>query len=221
LGSSRLGLPDTRYLIPDNRYPIGDAMRRGAILIIALLVLAACDGTVAVPTPAPTPDIAAEEAAVYTAAIQIYLGGVPDPLVLADQTALDIGRDMTQTLSYVTQHLTGTTSATLADFRARNAHSQPLPPDMALPYRYVLLSATEEKAFFLPNGGGWDAFYQRYPNAQGLMRLSRVGFNATMDQALVYVGNQSNYLAGAGVYYLLRKEDGTWRVVGEVMTWIS
>jgi hypothetical protein len=196
-------------------------MGKRLLLLVAALLLAACGGTVAPPTPAPTPDIAAEEAAVYAAAIQVYLGGVPDPLVLADQTAMDIGQDITATLDYVTQQLTGTTPATLANFRARNDRPQPLPPDMGLPFRYVLLTATEQQSYFQPNAGGWDAFYQRYPNAQGIMSLSRVGFNAAMDQALVYVGNQSNYLAGAGVYYLLAKEDGTWQVVGEVMVWIS
>ena len=196
-------------------------MGKRLLLLTAALLLVSCGGTVAVPTPAPTPDTAAEEVAVYAAAIEVYLGGMPDPLVLADQTALDISRDVTETLDYVTQQLTGTAPETLANFQTRNDRARPLSPDMALPFQYVLLTDNEQQAFFQPNAGGWDAFYQRYPNAQGIMRLSRVGFNADMTQALVYVGNQSHYLAGAGVYYLLAKEDGTWRVVGEVMVWIS
>ena len=196
-------------------------MGKRLLLLTAALLLVSCGGTVAVPTPAPTPDIAPEEAAVYAAAIQAYLGGAPDPLVLADQTALDISRDVTETLDYVTQKLTGTDPATLANFQARNDRAQPLSPDLALPFRYVLLTDTEQQSFFQPDAGGWDAFYQRYPKAQGIMRLSRVGFNADMTQALVYVGNQSHYLAGAGYYFLLAKKGGTWRVVDKVMTWIS
>lgn len=196
-------------------------MRKGIVLIIALLMLAACNVTTAPPTQTPTPDVAAEESAVYAAAIQSRLGGVPELLVLADQTEVDIGGQLTETLEYVTQQLPGIAPDTLASFHSRNDRSYPLSPDLTLPSQHVLLSVTEEQALFSAEGGGWEAFYQRYPNAQGVMRLSRVGFNAAMTQAVVYVGNQSHWLAGAGFYYLLTKENGTWRVTGEVMVWIS
>ncbi len=47
---------------------------------------------------------------------------------------------------------------------------------------------------------------KRYPNSQGTMTLSRVGFNRNIKQALVYVGNQEGFLAGAGYYVLLVKK---------------
>ena len=196
-------------------------MGRKAFLLVVVVVLTACGSPPAGPTPHPTADIATEEAAVYSAAIEVYLGGAPDPLVLADRTALDMGSDITSTLDSVAQQLTGVAPETLVGFKARNDQAYALRTDMALPFRYLLLSSQEEGAFFQPNGGGWDRFYEQYSNAQGIMRLSRVGFNGDMTQALVYAGNQSHYLAGAGVYYLLAKEDGSWHVVAEMMVWIS
>ena len=51
--------------------------------------------------------------------------------------------------------------------------------------------------------------------------ISQVGFNETLDQALVYVGTMSHWLAGAGYYVLLNKVNGAWIVDQQVMTWIS
>jgi len=48
-----------------------------------------------------------------------------------------------------------------------------------------------------------------------------VGFNNNLDMALVYVGNQSGGLAGAGYYFLMAKENNTWKVIREDMAWIS
>ena len=40
-------------------------------------------------------------------------------------------------------------------------------------------------AIFSSNQDGWQAFYWKYPDAPGIMAFSRVGFNATGNQALV------------------------------------
>lgn len=53
------------------------------------------------------------------------------------------------------------------------------------------------------------------------MTLSRVGFNSDRTRALVYVGNQSHWLTGAGFYLVLVKTKGGWSVEHEFMSWIS
>lgn len=67
----------------------------------------------------------------------------------------------------------------------------------------------------------WDRFYEKYPDSQGIMRLSRVGFNTDGSEALVYVGNTQHDLVGAGYYVLLVKKAGTWVVHSKELTWIS
>ena len=68
---------------------------------------------------------------------------------------------------------------------------------------------------------GWEEFYRRYPDSPGITTLSRVGFNRERTEALVYMGAQLHYLAGAGNLYRLEKQDGVWKIVEKVMLWIS
>jgi hypothetical protein len=79
----------------------------------------------------------------------------------------------------------------------------------------------QEQLEIFKDGGSWNEFYTGYPDSQGIMTISRVGFNREQDQALVYVGNQSDGKAGAGYCVLLTKENGVWTVQGKVMIWVS
>ena len=62
---------------------------------------------------------------------------------------------------------------------------------------------------------------QTYEGAHGYTVFSRVGFNDTLDQAVVYVGNVAAPLMGAGYYYLMEKKNGQWIITEQVMVWIS
>jgi len=85
---------------------------------------------------------------------------------------------------------------------------------------YLLISETETGKIF-SGEDGWNRFYKEYRGAQGIMMLSRVGFDRNKNEALVYIGNQSDWLAGVGYYVLLRKESGKWVVKDQLMAWIS
>jgi len=85
---------------------------------------------------------------------------------------------------------------------------------------YTLLTNKERgEIFAFPDG--WEIFYNNYPGANGIMEFSRVGFNSQRTKALIYQGNQSNWLAGMGQYILLLKKDGRWEIEKEVPAWIS
>jgi hypothetical protein len=140
-----------------------------------------------------------------------------------DTTATDPGgvENTTQTLDYVLQNMHDLAPGTVDSFRVRNDTAHPIRPDMNFGSPYTLLSQAEKNQIFGQNQSGWEIFYNRYPQAPGITMLSRVGFNAVLDQALVYIGTQSNWLAGAGYYVLLKKVDGAWSIDQQVMTWIS
>jgi hypothetical protein len=53
------------------------------------------------------------------------------------------------------------------------------------------------------------------------VRLSRIGFNSTVTQAIVYCGHSCGALAGKGEAILLEKMNDEWLVSGRVMLWIS
>ncbi len=197
-------------------------MLKKLILAFLVLLLAACGPK---PTPAsPTPSadqIKLEEQAVYAALLKDMFNA--PMVVLMEKTATDPGgvENTASTVDAAAKNLPGLDKATIENFKTRNSQSYSLPEDMNLGVKVILLTQTEMNQFFGPNQDGWEAFYQNYPDAPGITSLSRVGFNAAYDQALVYIGTQSHYLAGAGYYVLMVKTNGTWAVSIKAMTWIS
>jgi len=68
--------------------------------------------------------------------------------------------------------------------------------------------------------GGWEGFYQTYPNSHGLVGFSRIGINETGDQALLYASWNIHYLAGAG-YMILLSRRKQWEIDQMEIVWIS
>jgi hypothetical protein len=58
-----------------------------------------------------------------------------------------------------------------------------------------------------------------HPEFQGWFRLSRVGSNQSMDQALVYF--ESYVCNGAGFIALMEKRDGIWSMTAHALGWLS
>lgn len=177
----------------------------------------------ATPTPPPTPEDRRDmdEYAVYSALIRaMYLQPGIDRIVIDDHTSPGLSYDPGEDLDYVTNRLPGLEEETLADFQAQNRESHPLTDDFDLSVEVVLIGEEELDQIF-GDMEGWDTFYATYPDSQGRMTLSRVGFNRQGTQALVYVGNQSHWLAGTGHLVLLAGENGVWTLQGEVTLWIS
>ena len=65
----------------------------------------------------------------------------------------------------------------------------------------------------------WNRYYEKYPGAQGIMQVSRVGFDTDGSQALVYVANFSGLLLGGGYYVLLVREEDTWVIHDISVVW--
>ena len=191
------------------------------LFVFLAVVLAACTTN---PMPLPTPSeaqIDTEQQAVYASLLQKLYSATS--YVIMDTTATSptgVG-DTASTLDLMMQNMHGIDQKTADSFRVRNDAAYPVRPDMDLGSAYVLLSQAEMGLIFSQNRDGWQLFYEQYPDAPGITTLSRVGFNGTLDQALVYVGTLSHWLAGAGYYVLLKKVNGAWIVDQQVMTWIS
>ena len=77
----------------------------------------------------------------------------------------------------------------------------------------VLLSKEERGTIF--KSGGWGEFHEKYPDSQGIIHFSRVGFNPEHDRALVWLSNMCN-VGGAGLgvtqFVFLFKRYGVWSV---------
>ena len=177
---------------------------------------------------APENAVEAEEYAVYSALIQsMYIdggtsmgGGRPQLLVIQDQTELGPVQRMSETLTGMSNAWPDLADEILAYFEAKNEQPQALKPLLSLEVDYVFFSDQEMEAIFV-DSSGWDAFYEKYPRSQGILTLSRPGLNQGLDTAVVCVGNQSHWVAGAGYLVLLEKVAGRWAVRDKQMTWIS
>jgi hypothetical protein len=196
-------------------------MPRKLLFPLLALCMAACTAR---PIPSPPPSanqVDAEEKAVYAFLLpKMYKnrGYVIMATTATSATGVD---NTTQTLDYVLQNMHAVAPETVDSFRARNDAAYPIRPDMDLGNPYTLLTQAERSRIFGQNQSGWEIFYNRHPQAPGITTLSRVGFNDSFDQALVYIGTQSNWLAGAGYYILLKKDAEGWSIDQQVMTWIS
>ena len=109
----------------------------------------------------------------------------------------------------------------LRDFEQKNENPSLLQRRFTLACEYVLVSRREIESIFFNNGDGWDDFYTKYPGSQGILTLSRVGFNDAKDTAVLYSGSQSNWLNGHGSMVLMKKIAGRWTVLDGATMWVS
>lgn len=171
-------------------------------------------------TPAATPsaaDIEKEEQAVYS----FFVGGGERTVLILQDTSADISaNDPQKSLDYIRSGLPSLSDEALDNFVQRNQQSGPLAPDMELDVDYILLS-TEELSEITRQSNWGEVITQKYPGSYGYTMFSRVGFNNTLDQAVIYVGSMAAPLMGSGFYYLMEKENGDWVIKEQVMAWIS
>ncbi len=165
------------------------------------------------------------EYAIYSTYIESqYTGEDVRQIVMLATTGNDFSAsDVKDRMAYVKEQLPELSADTRADFLAKVDQPVTLKAEsFNLSVPVTLISEEERTALFQnTQGNAWEAFYQKYPNSQGIMTLSRVGFNKNLDQALLYVGNQSHYLAGAGFYVLLERTNSGWVIIKSTMSWIS
>ena len=101
-----------------------------------------------------------------------------------------------------------------------NKTSDKLPKIYITKKKVIILSDEEVKNSF--NGGnGWNEFYEKYGKTQGILNFSKIGYNKFKTQALLYYGNQSDWLAGGGYLMLFEKINGVWKYSQGFMMWIS
>jgi hypothetical protein len=171
-------------------------------------------------TPSPTPsaaEIEKEEQAVYS----FFVGGNGGNALILQETSTDISVDDPKAIKEnIMSGFKNISSQTVDSYLARNEQPSQLSPDMELGVEYTLLTLDElSKITSQPN---WhEVLNEKYPGSGGYTIFSRVGFNNTLDQAVIYVGQVAGPLMGAGYYNLMEKQNGEWKLMEQVMVWIS
>jgi hypothetical protein len=200
-------------------------LKKPAALLLALLLCASCAGLAhPTATPTPAPQDTAVDYAVYKALIEtMYTDPNIGMVVIQDRTTSGlppIGSD-DKVFEVIQKALPEVDQAMRDNYLARNTQSALLEDRFNLKVPVTLLNQADFDSFFGKSGKGWDDFYFQYPKSQGVLTLSRVGFNAPGDKALVCAGTQAYTLAGAGYAVVLSLENGLWKVVNQVMLWTS
>lgn len=167
-------------------------------------------------TPQPNlQDIEREEQVVYS----LFIGD--DPTLLLETTDTGFFKSSPKEMKkYIQSSISDISNETINSFLERNAQPSQLSPNMKLGVEYTLLSEAELKEISSQSNWG-EVLKEKYPGYSGYKIFSRVGFNATLDQAVIYVGQIWGPLAGSGTCYYLEKQNGEWLLMGEIMTWIS
>ncbi len=191
------------------------------VILIGLALSGAVRRSQAVPSSDPVP---AEEYAVYAAAMQQVVGGIS--FLVVDTTSMpNKPSEIPEALSFPLEDAPRLTSDMVDDFKTKNSGPHTLAEDFPTLVTVTLMTEVEHRAMFAGCSGGdncgWAVFYKKYPAAPGITTLSRVGFDATHDFALLYLSNVRDYEAGTGLYLLLAKREGRWKVISRSRSWIS
>ena len=116
-----------------------------------------------------------------------------------------------------------TTPSLLNRWLAMNEAASGLERHFELSMNYELLGETERTTLFAdPDPAtNWRQFKNRFPDAPGLLRLSRVAFDATAQNALVYVEFNCGATCGSGRLIRAHRVGKTWSLQSGELIWIA
>ncbi|HEX8638625.1 MAG TPA: hypothetical protein VF692_11220 [Pyrinomonadaceae bacterium] len=163
----------------------------------------------------------ANQYAVYDALIANVFSN-PYLLIITERTNTDYRDDpmLEQVLANMQKELLPLSNTTLNDFRVKNKNRVPLKDAFTLGAKQIFIT-DEELETITKDGLDWKSFYEKYPNSEGVLTLSNVGFDAEMKQAFVYLANSRGSLNGVGLYVLLEKQNDVWQVKKRATGWMS
>ena len=191
-------------------------LKKASIILLTLNFIACSIFTPAVPTPSKA-DIEKEEQAIYS----FFVSGSNGTAVIMLETSTNIsGQAPREIREHIKSSFKDISNETVESYLARNAQPSQLSSDMNLGMDYVFLSADELSKISSQLNWG-ELLAGKYPNSHGYTIFSRIGFNNSLDQAVIYVGNVEGPMMGSGFYYLMEKENGEWVIKEQVMVWIS
>ena len=111
----------------------------------------------------------------------------------------------------------------VTDFEEKNELSGRIEEDLAGDGSIAVVdgSFVGDGLFGLRGLSTWHGFYERYPTANGILILSRVGLSTDGAQALVYFSHWCGSRSAHGDIVLFEKAGRRWRIVDRVNVWRS
>jgi hypothetical protein len=109
------------------------------------------------------------------------------------------------------RRLTYAKPETVESFLAAIETQRPVPPDIGRLAAFLLVDERQARAVTARDG--WRAFERRHALAPGIVSVSRIGFDRSGSQALLYVSFVCGLLCGHDDFVLLERGDAGWHVV--------
>jgi len=176
-----------------------------------------------------------EEYAVYSALLnEMFVRDRAKFLVISDRAMFkdNFGEQklsLDEKLQRKKKYYPSVANDTFLDFDTKSTQSSKLKSNFNLSVEYVLINEDELTKNVLANEAekekdkrdGKYFLYEKYPDANGLISISKVGFNKEKNQAFVEVELTFCGLCGSGDYVLLEKEQGIWKVKEIFNRWVS
>ena len=156
----------------------------------------------------------------YTDVLPDSFAGAPEVL-LEDHFANVDDQRVGYAAEWVSDSLPEVPRDLIRDFRRVAADQSRIGPFELGRGKLHLLADSTLARFFGRRKPGWEGFYRAFPRGGGIVSLSRVGVSRDGHWAMLYVGRQGDWLAGAGYVYVLHNDRGIWRVRHSHMLWIS
>jgi len=161
-----------------------------------------------------------EEYEIYATAItQKYVQAKTKTLVIEERTfRYDFAIDNDEPWRDKPKGLTIDPSA-VDDYETRNSQKWLLnKASFKLPVKFNLITDLDLRAIFHGNWGEleWTAFYRKYPDSDGFVMLSRIGFNTQHTQALLYLGSRCGPGCSDLHFLFLEKANGVWTTKKEL-----
>ena len=167
--------------------------------------------------PSQSDENNSDEQAVYS----VFFAENPDVTLLLQDTGADSSMTSPEeVMDFIKSGLPAVSDETINDYLKNNKQDSQLSASMNVGAEYQLLSADEFAEISSQSDWG-NVLKEKYPDSNGYMFFSRVGFNNAHDQALIYVGRVYGPLAGEASYYLLEKKDAKWMIVNQILRVIS
>jgi hypothetical protein len=154
---------------------------------------------------------------------EIYSALISENYIFEEQTTLGELDLSEETVQYIKGEAPGIKDDSLADFQENNSQSYPLKDYLPTNTNYVFVGDREVEQFY----NDWEAFSKQHPNAHVINSFSRIGFNSTFTQAIVWIGSEAKTsdapfeYTGDGLIYVFRRIGNRWIEQYQVVVSIS
>ncbi|MDQ3749432.1 MAG: hypothetical protein M3367_10550 [Acidobacteriota bacterium] len=162
---------------------------------------------------------------IYNLLIKDVFGSNNKGLLLIDnqtEAFSKIGGGIDDTLNYVQKKTEekSVNESVFQNFKEKNKVSENLIYLSECGEKCLLINHQEITKLFTKSNG-WEELHKRYPTFRSLLTFSQIGFDGHKTKALVYMGYVNGMKAGEGFYFLLVKEEESWKIKEKINVWDS